>query len=162
MLRIRSYFIVLYLLFCSWEVFSQDSDLSINEESKPNGSLMTQDEVLNFAVNMLQMNSEGFENSENIIQNSDETLNNSDESTNQSDQIMTDSEIITQNSDENLILSENASLKLSESLTNIELPEPEKKISPLGINFIVGGTCILVGFGGGIAFTIWAINKFVK
>jgi hypothetical protein len=36
----------------------------------------------------------------------------------------------------------------------------EKKISPLGVNFIVGGTCIIFGFTGGIAFTLWAIYKY--
>jgi hypothetical protein len=142
--------------------FSQDLDLNTSEESKLNGSSMTQDEVLNFVVNTLQMNSEEFENSENIIQNSDETLNNSDESTNQSDQIITDSEIITQNSDGSLKLSEEESLKLSESLMNTFPQTKEKKISPLGVNFIVGGTCIVIGFAGGVAFTVWAVNKFSK
>jgi hypothetical protein len=149
-LRIKSLFIVLCLLFCSWEAFSQDLDLSTSEESKLNGSSMTQEQLLKSLSNNVILDLQDIEKCLDITKDSGNIIENSNQTIDSSDNVL------------NLSIEDEPRIKeyLTNSLT--EIPKPKKNISPLGVNFIVGGTCIIFGFASGVAFTVWAINKFTK
>ena len=176
--KCREKLLLLLVLFClscqTLQVSVEGTSQNIERESQQNSNETKQDQLWSYVVDTLQQNYNESEqcltiingsdqilsNSESTIASSDQSLSNSESIINSSNQTISNSDQTLTSSDNTLIVGEAEIEMLSTSLLNIS-NQPERKISSLEINLIVGSVCITVGFGLGVTAAV-LIGKYLR